>query len=104
MLASAPGQPRELPWSADWSWRALKAAESCGTVPVSCRRPGPAGDAGKGGCQGISLVRRVDCCDSCKCYVKAVAVLDALTPDGVIEEDLATAPLDVVAVERGYHR
>jgi hypothetical protein len=33
-----------------------------------------------------------------------VAVLDPLGADGVIEEDLATAALDVVAVERGYHR
>jgi len=31
-------------------------------------------------------------------------VLDPLTPDGVIEEDLATAALDLAAVERGYHR
>ena len=48
--------------------------------------------------------RRADCCESCGLYVKSVAVLDPLTADGVIEEDLATADLDFAAVERGYHR
>lgn len=48
--------------------------------------------------------RRADCCESCGLYVKAVAVLDPLGADAVIEEDLATAELDFAAVERGYHR
>jgi FdhE protein len=48
--------------------------------------------------------RRADCCESCGLYLKSVAVLDPLSADGVIEEDLATADLDFAAVERGYHR
>jgi FdhE protein len=54
--------------------------------------------------EGEGEHRRADCCDSCRYYLKAVAVLDLLTPGGLIEEDLATVALDMVAVERGYHR
>ena len=54
--------------------------------------------------EGEEDYRRAEYCASCRSYLKTVAVLDALTPDGVIEEDLATAALDLAAVERGYHR
>jgi len=54
--------------------------------------------------EGEEEHRRADYCEACKSYVKAVAVLDPLTPAGLIEEDLATVALDLVAVERGYHR
>jgi FdhE protein len=54
--------------------------------------------------EGEGEHRRVDCCDSCQCYLKCVAVLDPLTASGIIEEDLATVALDLIAVERGYHR
>jgi FdhE protein len=54
--------------------------------------------------EGEGEHRRADVCDSCHHYLKAVAVLDPLTPRGLIEEDLATVALDMIAVERGYHR
>jgi FdhE protein len=47
---------------------------------------------------------RADCCESCGCYVKAIAVHAPLGADELLERDLATAGLDWVAVERGYHR
>jgi FdhE protein len=54
--------------------------------------------------EGEGEHRRADVCDACRHYLKAVAVLDPLTPRGLIEEDLATIALDMIAVERGYHR
>jgi FdhE protein len=54
--------------------------------------------------EGEGEHRRVDVCDACHSYLKVVAVLDQLTPAGLIEEDLATVALDMIAVERGYHR
>jgi FdhE protein len=54
--------------------------------------------------EGEEDYRRAEYCEQCRRYLKTVAVLDPLTPDGVIEEDLATAALDLAAVERGYHR
>ena len=54
--------------------------------------------------EGEESYRRADCCDSCGTYVKAVATLAPLSPDALMETDLATAALDMVAVERGYHR
>ena len=54
--------------------------------------------------EGEADYRRAEYCEQCRIYLKTVAVLDPLTPDGVIEEDLATAALDLAAVERGYHR
>ena len=35
---------------------------------------------------------------------QAVATLAPLSPDALMETDLATAALDMVAVDRGYHR
>jgi FdhE protein len=48
--------------------------------------------------------RRVDCCDRCGGYLKTVATLEPLGMAALLEEDLATAGLDLIAVERGYHR
>lgn len=48
--------------------------------------------------------RRADRCDGCHRYVKAVAVLAPLEWDELLEADLATAELDLIAVERGYRR
>ena len=44
---------------------------------------------------------RVECCDSCKVYLKAID----LTRNGRAEpvaDEIASAPLDLWAVERGY--
>jgi formate dehydrogenase maturation protein FdhE len=43
-------------------------------------------------------------CDNCQGYVKEIAVLDPLGADALLEEDLATVGLDLMAVERGYRR
>jgi FdhE protein len=48
--------------------------------------------------------RRVDCCERCGTYVKAIATLEPLDATALLEHDLATAGLDLIAVERGYHR
>ncbi|HJU67880.1 MAG TPA: formate dehydrogenase accessory protein FdhE [Gemmatimonadaceae bacterium] len=53
---------------------------------------------------GEQEFRRVERCDSCHGYVKALAVLRSLDADVLLEEDLATSGLDLIAVERGYHR
>lgn len=54
--------------------------------------------------EGEESYRRADCCDTCHGYVKAVATLDAYTPEALLRTDLETAALDWAAVERGYHR
>lgn len=48
--------------------------------------------------------RRADRCDGCRRYVKAVAVLGAMAWDELLEADLATVDLDLIAVERDYRR
>jgi FdhE protein len=53
---------------------------------------------------GEEEFRRAMTCDSCQSYVKEIAVLDPLTADALLEEDLATVGLDLVATERGYRR
>ena len=48
--------------------------------------------------------RRADRCDGCRSYVKAVAALTPLGWEELLEVDLATGDLDLIAAERGYHR
>jgi FdhE protein len=48
--------------------------------------------------------RKVDVCNACGGYLKAVATLGALWPDAVALEDLATVDLDLAALDRGYAR
>lgn len=48
--------------------------------------------------------RRADVCETCRSYLKAVAVLDPLSPAALLEIDFTTAALDFAALERGYHR
>jgi FdhE protein len=48
--------------------------------------------------------RRADVCETCRSYLKAVAVLDPLSPAALLETDFATVALDFAALERGYHR
>lgn len=54
--------------------------------------------------EGQAEFRRVDVCETCRSYLKAVAVLDPLSPAALLETDLATVALDFAALERGYHR
>jgi len=48
--------------------------------------------------------RKVEVCDSCKGYVKAEATVKSLQPWEIVLDDLATVPLEVAALDRGYHR
>ncbi|HVE80200.1 MAG TPA: formate dehydrogenase accessory protein FdhE, partial [Gemmatimonadaceae bacterium] len=54
--------------------------------------------------EGEDAYRRADWCRGCGSYVKAIAVLAPLGPDALLEEDLASAGLDLVAIDRGFHR
>jgi FdhE protein len=54
--------------------------------------------------EGEGEFRRADRCDTCRSYVKAIAVLDPLTADALLEVDLGSAGLDLIALEHGYHR
>jgi FdhE protein len=48
--------------------------------------------------------RKVEVCDRCKGYVKAEPTVRSLTPWEIVLDDLATLPLEVAALDRGYHR
>ena len=48
--------------------------------------------------------RKVEVCDTCKGYVKAEPTVHELPWWGVLLDDVATVPLDVAALDRGYHR
>jgi formate dehydrogenase accessory protein FdhE len=54
--------------------------------------------------EGQAEFRRADVCETCRSYLKAVAVLDPLRPAALLETDFATVALDFAALERGYHR
>lgn len=47
---------------------------------------------------------RVDTCESCGTYVKAIAVLDPLPAAELLLADLKSTALDFAALERGYRR
>jgi len=49
-------------------------------------------------------LRRVETCESCHGYLKAVTTFDALTTRALMLIDIATIPLDLVAQDRGYAR
>jgi FdhE protein len=51
-----------------------------------------------------SEARRVETCARCRGYLKTVATLRAWAGDEVVLADLATIDLDLVALERDYHR
>jgi FdhE protein len=48
--------------------------------------------------------RKVEVCDSCKGYVKAEPTVRHLEPWEILLDDVATLPLEVAALDRGYHR
>ena len=54
--------------------------------------------------EGGAGVRQADCCNTCRGYLKAIAVLDPLDYVSLLTTDLETAGLDLVAVDRGYAR
>jgi formate dehydrogenase maturation protein FdhE len=54
--------------------------------------------------EGDAGIRQADCCNRCRGYLKAIAVLDPPDYMRLLETDLETVALDLVAVERGYTR
>jgi hypothetical protein len=53
---------------------------------------------------GEESFRRAETCMTCRSYIKAIAVLAPLDTTELLTADLATAALDLAAVERGFHR
>jgi FdhE protein len=54
--------------------------------------------------EGEAEFRRAEYCETCRHYLKSVAVLDPLAPAALLEIDLATAALDWAALDAGYER
>ncbi|HEX9704629.1 MAG TPA: formate dehydrogenase accessory protein FdhE [Gemmatimonadales bacterium] len=54
--------------------------------------------------EGDGQTRKVEVCHTCKGYVKALTTVRAVPSWAVLLDDLSTVPLDLVALERGYHR
>jgi formate dehydrogenase maturation protein FdhE len=50
------------------------------------------------------LYRRVEVCSSCRSYLKTVSVLAPLSLIEMVDTDLATAALDLGAMELGFHK
>jgi len=48
--------------------------------------------------------RKIEVCHTCKGYMKAWTTVRPLTPWAILLDDLTTVPLDVAALERGYHK
>ena len=53
---------------------------------------------------GEESFRRAEVCSTCHGYLKSIAVLAPLDLYQLLAADLATAALDVAALERGFHR
>jgi FdhE protein len=53
---------------------------------------------------GEETTRKVEVCDSCKGYVKAEPTVKPLVAWEIVLDDVATVPLEVAALDRGYHR
>ncbi len=54
--------------------------------------------------EAVETTRKVEVCDSCKGYVKAEPTVRPLAPWEIVLDDLATVPLELAALDRGYHR
>ena len=52
----------------------------------------------------MQVSHKIEVCDTCKGYVKGFTTVRPLAPWAILLDDLTTVPLDVVALERGYHR
>lgn len=48
--------------------------------------------------------RRANTCEQCRGYIKVLATLGPLAPLDLLVADVATLPLDLIALERGYGR
>ena len=54
--------------------------------------------------KGEDSYRRAEVCSTCHGYLKTIAVLAPLDLYELLATDLATAALDIAALERGFHR
>jgi FdhE protein len=54
--------------------------------------------------EGEEQQRRIETCESCHGYLKAITTLGALSARQLAMQDLATVPLDLIAQDRGYAR
>ena len=54
--------------------------------------------------EGGEQTRKVEVCNTCQGYLKAVTTVRAAAPWAILLDDLMTVPLDVAALERGYRR
>ena len=54
--------------------------------------------------EGEGSFRRAEVCSSCNSYIKSLAVLSPLDAVELLNADLATSALDIVALEHGFHR
>lgn len=79
--------------AAAWSWAVL-LCPYCGTDDH--RRLGVLMEEGS--------TERVDICDECHGYVKAITSYASSSPPKLVAEDIATADLDIVAGQAGYKR
>ncbi len=52
----------------------------------------------------VNSLRKVETCSQCKSYIKAITTLDALHPDELLAEDLASVELDLIALSNGFQR
>ena len=80
---------------ADWAFDPLRCPY-CGTTDdqrLGTRVPEEGDEA-----------KRVDTCQNCQGYLKAIATLQAWPPYRIALEDLATVELDIAALERGFTR
>ncbi len=48
--------------------------------------------------------RKIEVCNTCKGYLKAVTTVRPVAPWALLVDDLTTVPLDIAALERGYQR
>ncbi len=48
--------------------------------------------------------RKIEVCNTCKGYLKAVTTVRPLAPWAILVDDLTTVPLDIAALQRGYRR
>ena len=54
--------------------------------------------------EGSEQMRKVEVCDTCKGYLKGLTTVRPLGTEAILLDDLMTVPLDVAALERGFHR
>jgi FdhE protein len=54
--------------------------------------------------EGGAQTRKVEVCNTCKGYLKAITTVRAMPPWAILVDDLMSVHLDVAALERGYRR